>query len=87
MNRAELEELKKVDVRTVDISDLEDIENIEIDSSLSARERWMDFAEKIKNPFCFLCNGMVVKISYSEAKESLEHKLVQLCISMEGEFC
>ena len=88
MDWAELEELKKVDVRTVDISALEDIEKIEIDSSLSARERWVDFAEKIKNPFCFICNGMVVKVSYSEAKESLENKLVQLCMSMEGEsFC
>ena len=88
MDWAELEELKKVDVRTVDISALEDIEKIEIDSSLSARERWMDFAEKIKNPFCFICNGMVVKISYSEAKESLENRLVQLCTSMEEQrFC
>ena len=88
MNRAELEELKKVDVRTVDVSALEDIEKIEIDSSLSARERWMDFAEKIKNPFCFICNGMVVKVSYSEAKESLENRLVQLCTSMEEQrFC
>ena len=83
MNRAELEELKKVDVCTVNVSALEEIENIEIDSSMSVRERWMDFAEKMKNPFCFICNGMVIKISYSEAKESLENKLVQLCISME----
>lgn len=83
MNRAELEELKKVDVRTVDVSALKDIEKIEIDSSLSTRERWMDFTEKIKNPFCFVCNDMVVKISYSDAKESLENKLVQLCMSME----
>ena len=88
MNRAELEGLKKVDVRTVDVSALEDIEKIEIDSSLSAKERWMDFAEKIKNPFCFICNGMVVKVSYSEEKENLENKLVQLCMSMEGQsFC
>lgn len=83
MNRAELEELKKVDVCTVNVSALEEIENIEIDSSMSVRERWMDFAEKMKNPFCFICNGMVIKISYSEAKESLENKLVQLCMSME----
>lgn len=88
MNWAELEELKKVDVRTVDVSALEDIEKIEIDSALSARERWMDFAEKIKNPFCFICNGMVVKISYSEAKESLEDRLIQLCATMGGQrFC
>ena len=77
-----------MDVRTVDVSALEDIEKIEIDSSLSAKERWIDFAEKIKNPFCFICNGMVVKVSYSEEKENLENKLVQLCMSMEGQsFC
>lgn len=88
MDQAGLEELKKVDVRTVDVCALEDIEKIEIDSSLSARERWTDFAKKIKNPFCFICNGMVVKISYSEAKESLEGRLVQLCASMGGQrFC
>ena len=85
MNRTELEEWKKVDIRTVDVSVLEEIEKIEINSSLSPRERWVDFAERIKNPFCFICNGMVVKVSYSEAKESLENKLVQLCMSMEGE--
>ena len=88
MDWPELEELKKTDVRTVDISDLEDIEKIDIDSSLSSWERWLDFAKKVKNPFCFICNGMVVKVSYSEAKESLENKLVQLCTSMEEQrFC
>lgn len=83
MDREELEKLRNVDVRTVDVSALEDIEKVEVDRSLPARERWRDFTEKIKNPFCFLCNGMVVKISYSEGKESLENKLVQLCMSME----
>lgn len=83
MKQIDLEELKKVDVRTVDVSALEDIEKVKVDRSLSVGERWGDFAEKIKNPFCFICNGMVVKISYSEGKESLENKLVQLCMSME----
>ena len=83
MKQIDLEELKKVDVRTVDVSALEDIEKVKVDSSLSAGERWRDFAEKIKNPVCVICNGMIVKVSYSEGKESLENKLVQLCKSME----
>ena len=83
MELTELEKMKNVDIRTVDIWTLEDIEHIEVDKSLPVRERWIDFAEKIKNPFCFICNGMVVKISYAERKESLENKLVQLCMSME----
>ena len=64
MNQAELEELKKVDIRTVDVSILEDIEKIEIDSSLSARERWMDFAENIKNQNCFISKCMFLNIYY-----------------------
>ena len=38
MERTELEELKKVDVRTVDVSALEDIEKIEI---RSGKDGWI----------------------------------------------
>ena len=83
MELTELEKMKNVDIRTVYIRNFEYIQHIEVDKSLPVQERWIDFAEKIKNPFCFICNGMVVKISYAERKESLENKLVQLCMSME----
>ncbi len=86
MNQTELEELKKVDIRTVDVSVLEDIEKIEINRSLSVKKRWEDFTNKIKNPFCFVCNGVIIKVSYSKTKEDFENKLVQLCINMEREY-
>lgn len=83
MNETEIEKMKSIDVRTVDINTLEDIDTIKVNKTLPIQERWKDFADKIKNPFCFICNGMVVKISYSETKESLEKKLIELCLSME----
>lgn len=83
MKATEFEEMKKVDIRTVELNILEDLDKIEVDKSLTKEERLLDFITKIKNPFCFICNGMVVKTSYSNTKDSLEDKLVQLCLSME----
>lgn len=83
MKAIEFEEMKKVDIRTVELNILEDLDKIDVDKSLTKEERLLDFITKIKNPFCFICNGMVVKTSYSNKKDSLEDKLVQLCLSME----
>lgn len=83
MKAIEFEEMKKVDIRTVELIILEDLDKIDVDKSLTKEERLLDFITKIKNPFCFICNGMVVKTSYSNTKDSLEDKLVQLCLSME----
>lgn len=78
MKAIEFEEMKKVDIRTVELNILEDLDKIDVDKSLTKEERLLDFITKIKNPFCFICNGMVVKTSYSNTKDSLEDKLVQL---------
>ena len=83
MKAIEFEEMKKVDIRTVELNILGDLDKIDVDKSLTKEERLLDFITKIKNPFCFICNGMVVKTSYSNTKDSLEDKLVQLCLSME----
>ena len=76
MKAIEFEEMKKVDIRTVELNILEDLDKIDVDKSLTKEERLLDFITKIKNPFCFICNGMVVKTSYSNTKDSLEDKLV-----------
>ena len=82
MVAAELEELKKVDIRTVDTSTLADIGKIIIDSTMPKEERLLAFIREVRNPFCFICNGMVVKTSFSDTDESLENKLAKLCVEM-----
>ena len=82
MVAAELEELKEVDIRTVDTSTLADIGKIRIDRTLPKEERLLAFIREVRNPFCFICNGMVVKTSFSDTDESLENKLAKLCVEM-----
>ncbi|NBJ93547.1 DUF6870 family protein [Parablautia muri] len=84
MERVEIERMKNIDVRTVKVSDLVNIEEIDINTELPKEERLLEFIKKVKNPFCYICNGMIIKTSYSDTKETLENRLVQLCVAMEG---
>lgn len=83
MELAEIEEMRNVDIRTVDAELLADIDKIEINRNLPKEERLREFARKVKNPYCFICNGIIVKSSYTETGESLETKLARLCLEMD----
>jgi hypothetical protein len=67
----ELKVLREVDVRTVDRSTLVDAENVKINAELPLEERIAEYVGQIKNPYCYLYKGMVVKISFS-GKRKLE---------------
>ena len=84
MDRLNYEQMRQTDIRTVNADSLVDIDEVVIDQALPREERLNDFIEKIKNPFCYKCNGMVVKAVYSEDGEKLEEKLVNLFMAMSG---
>ena len=67
-----IEEMKNVDVRTVDRDSLVDINTIRIDESLSREERAAEFLRQIKNPYCFRVGNVVVKNVYSDDGLSLQ---------------
>ena len=61
----QLREMAQTDIRDVDPADLVDIESVEVRSDLPNDERMADFIRQIKNPYCYLYKGMVVKVSFS----------------------
>jgi hypothetical protein len=67
----ELKRMREVDIRTVDKKDLVDIETVEIRTDLPKEERIMDYIRQIKNPYCYLYKGMVIKVSFA-GKRKLE---------------
>ena len=76
----ELRALSEVDIRTVDRSSLVDAESVKINTELSTEERIADYIRQIKNPYCYLYKGMVVKISFS-GKRKLEDCMKDSLIS------
>jgi hypothetical protein len=69
--REEITKMKEVDICTVNRETLVDIKDVKIDTDLPDTERMMDFIQQIGNPYCYLCNGMVVKTRFV-GKQSLE---------------
>ena len=70
-----VEEMKAVDIRTVDKDTLVDIRDVKIDRSLSKEERIRSFVEQVKNPYCFKCGDVAVKMVFADTDVSLEDRL------------
>lgn len=74
---AMVEDMKAVDVRTVDRAQLVDINEVKIDRTLPKEERIRNFVEQIKNPYCFKVGNVVVKNVYSTDGVSLKERFEQ----------
>ena len=72
-----IEEMKNVDVRTIDRDSLVDINEIVIDENLPPKERAAEFLKQIKNPYCFRVGKVVVKNVYSNDGVSLQERFEQ----------
>lgn len=73
-----IEEMKNVDIRTVDSDTLVDVTTIKIDESLPKEERIKEYIRQVKNPYCFKVGDVVVKCSYSNDGVTLEERFRQL---------
>jgi hypothetical protein len=71
ITREDLNKMKEIDIRSVDRESLVDINDVQINTDLPDEERMLDFVRQIKNPYCYICNGMVVKTRFV-GKQSLE---------------
>ena len=46
-------------------AELVDISTVKINTELPLKERILDYVKQIKNPYCYICNGVVVKIGFT----------------------
>lgn len=77
-----LQEMAAVDVLAVDPDDLVDITDVEINKELPVKERVLDYVRQIKNPYCYISHGVIVKLSFA-GKRTLDECLAA-CVSAEA---
>lgn len=77
-----LRELAGVDICTVAKESLVDIRDVKIDASKSREERISDYIRQVKNPYCFQCNGIIVKMNFCQSEETLEDRLAGYFLSV-----
>ncbi|MCM1988842.1 DUF6870 family protein [Oceanirhabdus seepicola] len=72
---SDIEEMKNIDIRKVDPATLVDIKTVKVNTDLSVEERKKDFIRQVKNPYCFRCGNIVIKISFADTTATLEERL------------
>lgn len=70
-----ISDMKNIDVRKVDPSTLVDINTVKVNTDLPVEERKKDFIRQVKNPYCFRCGKVVVKMSFADTTATLEDRL------------
>ena len=71
-----LEEMRNIDVRTVNPATLRDIEDVTVDTSLPKAERLKSYIEQIGNPYCYRHGKYVVKVSFTDTEVTLEERML-----------
>lgn len=72
-----LQELKRVNIKEVNLDELVDISEIEIDTKQSVQKRVKEYVEQVHNPYLVRVGEYVVKIGYSDCKETLNDRMKQ----------
>ena len=67
-----LDEMRKVDIRTVDPNDRRDVR---IDSRQPREKRIASYLKQIGNPYCYVDDGVVVKIGFMNTRETIDDRL------------
>lgn len=67
--------MNNFDIRSVDKSTLHDISSVKIDTSLPCEERVKNYVQQIGNPYCYLDNGIIVGIGYTDTEITLQDRL------------
>lgn len=71
--KAKLEKGQKTDINKIKESEIDDVKNLKIDSSVSSNERIIDFIKKAKNPYIIKVGDTIVKMTYNSSnKQALE---------------
>ena len=74
--------MEDIDICSVKKESLVDIKDVKIDRDKEKQERIIDFLRQIKNPYCFVCNGMIVKTNYNSNEKTLQEKLENYFFSL-----
>ena len=71
----ELDAMDAVDVRTVDINTLTDIQDIKIDTKLPVEEKLASFAGQTKNIYVHRIGDYVVKVRFQKEGPGIDDKM------------
>ena len=77
-----IREMKNIDIRTVNPCELVERNSITLDEKAPRDKRISEYVSKIKNPYCYTVDGIVVKVSFADCSETIDDRLEAYARSM-----
>ena len=71
----ELKSMANIDISKVNKQDLIDIKDVYIEKQKSKEEKIKSFINQVKNPYCYRCGDIVVKVSYGVGVATMQEKM------------
>ncbi|WP_440896991.1 DUF6870 family protein [Amphibacillus sp. Q70] len=72
--------MSEQNIETLEKNELVNISTINIKNELTHEKKILDFLEQIRNPYCFRCGDVPVRVCFSESGTTLETALQELFI-------
>lgn len=63
--KKKVEECKYTNINDINPTEIDEINEIKIDTNISSTDRIVNFISKVKNPYIFKVNDIIVKMTYS----------------------
>ncbi|MDE6621689.1 MAG: hypothetical protein K2K74_14630 [Lachnospiraceae bacterium] len=76
LTTADIDTMQAAALKTVDRSTLRDIRDVKIDTTLSKKERFLDYVRQIGNPYCYCYGKYIVKVRFSDTDATLEDRML-----------
>lgn len=72
----DIKRMQAADLRTAELGELKDIQEVTVNAQLPKKERMIDFISQIGNPYCYRHGAYVVKVSFADTDTTLEERMI-----------
>ena len=85
MNRlAQIRQMKNRDIRTIEHHELQELPQDAVEYGLPQEERLKNLLDKVGNPYCYLDNGIIVKLNFAPRGCSTLSERIGRCFQAAG---
>ena len=77
----DIDEMRTVYPRTVDRKTLVERGSVRLDPDAGYEERLREHVRQIRNPYCYLDGGVIVKLTFQEKAPSIEEQVNSLYLA------
>ena len=75
----QIHQMKNRDIRTIEQSELQELPQDAVEHGLPQEERLKNLLDKIRNPYCYLDNGIIVKLNFAPRGSSTLSERIGRC--------